>query len=93
MSRLKVAVVGTGSMGKNHARVYSEMKNVELVAVCDSNKELVKEIAKLYNTKSYSNYKEIIKKEKLDAASICVPTKSHRDVACDFMRKKINVLV
>ena len=44
--KLKVAVIGAGAMGKNHARVYSEMKNVELVAVCDSSKEVGGQIAR-----------------------------------------------
>jgi len=93
MNKLKVAVIGTGSMGKNHARVYSEMKNVELVAVCDSNKKIGADIAKAYKIKFYDYHKELLKKENLDAASVCVPTKFHRDVACDFIKKNINVLV
>ena len=39
MSRLNVAVIGTGAMGRSHARVYSELKDAELVAVCDANKK------------------------------------------------------
>ena len=48
MKKLNVAVIGVGAMGKNHARVYSEMSNVNLVAVCDPNKEMAKSKAKKY---------------------------------------------
>ncbi|MEK6943372.1 MAG: Gfo/Idh/MocA family oxidoreductase [Nanoarchaeota archaeon] len=91
--KLKVAVIGAGAMGKNHARVYSEMKNVELVAVCDSSKEVGGQIAALYGAKYYSDYKDMLAKEKLDAVSICVPTKFHREVSIAVIKKKINVLV
>ena len=93
MNKVNVAVIGTGSMGKNHARVYSEIGNVDLVAVCDSNEETAKEIANKYNINYYRDYKEMLKKEKIDAVSVCVPTKLHKQVAMEIMKNKINVLV
>ncbi len=93
MHKLKAAVIGTGAMGKNHARVYSEMGNVKLVAVCDPDKKICQEIAKSYKTKYYSNHKELLKKENLEAASICVPTGFHKEIACDFIKNNVNVLV
>ena len=93
MAKLNVAVIGVGSMGKNHARIYSELKDVNLIAVCDPNEECGKEVAGKYLIKSYSDYKEMLKKEKIDAVSICVPTKLHKQVALDAIKSKINVLV
>ena len=43
---IKVAVIGVGFWGRNHARVYSEIEDVELVAVCDIDREKAKSIAK-----------------------------------------------
>jgi predicted dehydrogenase len=93
MSRLNVAVIGAGAMGRNHARVYSDMESVNLVAVCDANKKTAKDVADNYNANHYDDYKEMIKKEKIDAVSVCVPTKFHKDVAVEIIRNKINVLV
>ena len=93
MDKINVAVIGTGSMGKNHARVYSEMDNVNLVAICDSNEETAKEIASTYKINHYSSYKEMLEKEKIHAASVCVPTKLHKQVALDLIKQKINILV
>ena len=92
MSRLNVAVIGAGAMGRNHARVYSDMESVNLVAVCDANKKTAKDVADNYNANHYDDYKEMIKKEKIDAVSVCVPTKFHKDVAVEIIRNKINVL-
>ncbi len=92
MERLNVAVVGIGAMGKSHARVYSEMDDVNLVGICDVDKE-AKKIAGQYDANYYNDCRELMEKEKLDAVSICVPTKLHKKVATDFIGKKINVLV
>ena len=92
MEKINIAVIGTGTMGKNHARIYSELDNVNLVAVCDSNEEIAKEIARSYKTKYYTNYKEMLEKEKINAVSVCVPTKFHKQVALDVINKGINGL-
>ncbi|MBI2523090.1 Gfo/Idh/MocA family oxidoreductase [Candidatus Woesearchaeota archaeon] len=92
MENLNVAVIGAGSMGKNHARIYSSIKGVELVAVCDVSNES-KEVADDFNAKYYKSYKEMLNKEKLDAVSICVPTKLHKSVALDIIKNKINILM
>ena len=93
MRKLKVAVIGAGAMGRSHARVYSSIGNAELVAVCDSDKKTAKEVGEKHKTNYYSNYMEMLKKEKPDAVSVCVPTKLHKQAAIDAIRKKINVLV
>jgi predicted dehydrogenase len=93
MNKLNVAVIGAGSMGKSHARVYSGMGSVRLAAVCDTNKEAAKTVADEYKAKYYFNYREMLKKEKIDAVSVCVPTKLHREVAIGVIRNKVNVLV
>lgn len=90
---LRTAVVGIGNMGKHHGRIYYELPDTELVAVCDINKELGKDFASRHNCKYYEDYNEMIKKEKLDAVSIVVPTSFHKKVALEFINKKINVLI
>jgi len=93
MSLLKAGVIGIGSMGKNHARVYSEMNSTELVAVSDPNKSLLSEFKKKYGVSTYSDYREMLKREDLDIVSVAVPTSLHLKVAGDALKKKINVLV
>ncbi|MBU3897265.1 MAG: Gfo/Idh/MocA family oxidoreductase [Nanoarchaeota archaeon] len=90
---LNVAVIGIGSMGKNHARIYSESDKVNLVAVSDMNEALAKEISEKYGCKYYTDYKEMISKEKLDIVSVVVPTEYHKQVAFDVIDKKINILL
>ncbi|MEK6947491.1 MAG: Gfo/Idh/MocA family oxidoreductase, partial [Nanoarchaeota archaeon] len=91
--KLNVAVIGTGAMGKSHARVYSGIGTVNLVAVCDSDAERAKNVASEFKTNFYTDCMEMIKKEKIEAVSVCVPTKYHKDVAISLIRNKISVLV
>ena len=72
----RVAVIGTGQFGHNHARVYSELEAVELVAVCDINESLGQAVAQKYNVPYVHDFRELI--GKVDAVSLAVPTMAHR---------------
>jgi len=89
---IKVGVIGLGNMGRNHARVYSELEEAELVAVADLNREL-KEIAKNAGCKFYSDYREMLGKEDIEAVSIAVPTKLHRSIALECIESGKDVLI
>lgn len=93
MAKLKVAVIGVGIMGKNHARVYSELSECELVAVADLNEENAKETASKFKCNYYTSHKEMLDKESVDAVSIVIPTKNHKEVALDVINKGINLLL
>ncbi len=68
---LRVAVIGLGVIGKNHARWYSQNQDVELVAVCDMLADRVDPIARQYGVKAYSDVDELLRLEQIDAVSIC----------------------
>jgi UDP-N-acetylglucosamine 3-dehydrogenase len=89
--KVKVGVVGLGFMGSAHARVYSQLKGCELVAICDSNADK-KHLAKTYNCNFFEDSEEFLR-EKLDAVSVCTPTSRHRDVVIDALEKGKHVLV
>ena len=90
---LKVAVIGVGAMGRNHARSYSSIKGASLVGVADVNESLGRKIAKTYHTKFYASYLDLISNEKPQAVSIVVPTSLHFKVAMDCINHGISVLV
>ncbi len=90
---IKVAVIGVGSMGQNHARIYFHSDNTELVAVADPYKEQAEKVARHYNTKAYTNYREMLQHEDIDAVSIAVPTSLHKEVALYALEKDQHVLL
>ena len=74
---LKVGVIGVGSMGQNHARIYSELGN--LVGVHDAFPDSAKHVAKRLGTKMFDSVDDLL--DSVDAVSICTPTTSHFGVA------------
>jgi predicted dehydrogenase len=91
LAAVKVAVVGVGHMGRHHARIYSEMPDVELVAVVDTNELVAKELAKKFHTKALTDYKDLI--GKVDAVNIATPTSTHYTIAKAFLQEGVHVLV
>jgi len=71
MTKLGVAVIGTGQWGKNHARVYHELPSTELVAICDVNAERAKIMAAQYGVKAYSDTTEMLKNKEIQAVNVC----------------------
>ena len=89
--KLKIGVIGLGFMGSAHARVYSHLKDCELVAICDSNPNK-KSTAKNYGCKFFNNSEEFFD-QNIDAISVCTPTSMHRDVVLDALECGKHVLV
>lgn len=82
---IKIGVIGVGNMGQHHARNFSQMKGVELVAVADINEKSGKKVAQKFHCRFYKEYKEMLEKENLDAVSVVVPTILHAPVALDVI--------
>ena len=90
---MKVAVVGVGSMGKNHARVYSELAEAELVAVSDTDAKLARSVAEKFGTRFYADYRELLEKETPEAVSVAVPTMLHEEVGIAALEASAHVLM
>ena len=90
---IKVAVIGVGSMGKNHARVYSELADAQLVAVVDADEKIARYIAYQYNTRAYCDYRVMLEQERPQAVSVVVPTALHEEVATAVLEAGAHVLV
>lgn len=76
---LKIGVIGAGIYGTYHIRTYTKDKNIEKVVVCDLNEERLKAAEEAYNVTGYTNMKEMLEKENLDAISIATSDPYHFD--------------
>lgn len=85
-----VAIIGSGYMGKRHMSVFCE--KVERVILCSNDEEGGKALAAQYGCAFYGDYKEMLKKEHVDIASVCVPTPFHASITLDFLRAGVHVL-
>jgi predicted dehydrogenase len=89
--RVKVGVAGVGHMGKEHARIYSELQEAELVGVHDSNPDTARKIAAKCKTRAFGSLEEMV--DAVDAASIVTPTTTHLAIAEPFLKRGKHVLV
>ncbi len=91
---LRTAVIGVGHLGRQHARVHSDLAAeglTQFVSVCDIDEVAGKAIATERNAAWASDWRELI--GKVDAVSLAVPTESHCEIACDLLAAGIHVLV
>ena len=88
---VKVAVIGVGHLGRQHARLYAELPGVELAGVVDILKPRAEEIAGLNKTTAFTDYHDIF--GKVDAVSLAVPTTHHARIGIDLLEHGIDVLV
>jgi len=86
---IRTGVIGVGSMGQNHARVYDEISN--LVAVSDLNENQGRLLSERFNVNYFSDYKSML--SEVDAVSISVPTSLHREVAENVSNAGVHLLV
>ena len=72
MQKFRVGVVGTGSIGKNHARVMSELPDVEFAAIYDADPATAAEVGGRLGVRAVSSLDEFA--TLVDAATIATPT-------------------
>ena len=90
---VKVAVLGVGSMGSSHARVYAEMDHVRLVGVADPDERTAARVARRYGCGAYADFRELLDLESPDLVSVAVPTKLHAAVASEAIGRGVHVLI
>ncbi len=89
-----MSVIGTGFWGRNHSRVFSELPNVKLEAVCDLDEERARDVAQKYGVSTvYSNYKDLLGDNNVDAVTICTPSNTHGELATAALRAGKDVLI
>jgi predicted dehydrogenase len=89
--KVRVGVIGVGSLGQNHARIYASLPAVELVGVYDADQARAQAIASLHGTRAFASVEQLA--EAIEAASVVVPTDRHHAVACPLMERGLHLLV
>ncbi|WED44193.1 Gfo/Idh/MocA family protein [Legionella cardiaca] len=91
MTMLKCAVIGVGYLGRFHAQKYQMLPHVELIAVCDVNKEACENVSRELNVPAFFDYRELF--GKVDAVSIAATTSRHYEIAKECLANGIHVLI
>jgi predicted dehydrogenase len=93
MAKLKIGVIGCGSIGKHrHLPEYANNKCVEIVAVCDIIKDRAEAIADQYSAKAYTDFEELLADPTIDAVSVCTPNYLHAPISIAALNAGKHVL-
>lgn len=90
---LRVGVVGLGWAGDVHIKSYQQLENVEVVAIADVSLERLTQIGDTYGVPHrYTDYRELLQRDDLDAVSVCTPNQFHAPVAIAALQREKHVL-
>jgi len=90
-NKIKAGVIGVGAIGKNHARIYSEIDSADLVAVFDSDTDAAKEIVNLYGGVLAGSIEEF--SSLVEVVSVATPTNTHRSIGESLLEKGKHLLI
>lgn len=88
---VRAGVVGVGSLGRHHARIYALLQHVELVGVYDIDQKRAAAVAAEYSTRAFETIEALA--DAVEAASVVVPTHLHHAVASTLIQRGVHVLV
>lgn len=88
---VRVGVFGVGRLGGFHTRIYSELPEVELVGIYDTDAARAAEVAEEYGTKVWTDPAALM--DAVEAASVVVPTDRHLEVAGPMLKRGLHLLV
>ena len=93
LKKLRVAVIGTGFWGKNHARVLSQLPTAELMCVCDVDEKSAKTVAGEFHVPYHTRLEDVLSRTDVDAVNICTPTVTHYKLATQALHAGKHALV
>lgn len=88
---MDVGVIGTGAMGRNHVRIYSEMREADSVYIYDADEKAARALAEKFDVTVCDSVQSLLNNVK--AVSICAPTKYHFSLAKEAIENGINCLI
>ncbi|CAM2843891.1 Gfo/Idh/MocA family oxidoreductase [Paenibacillus sediminis] len=94
MTRLKIGVIGAGSISEAHLNAYLHNEEVEIYAICDLNEQRAKDKSAKYGASHYyTDYNDLLANPEIDAVSICTWNNTHAEIAISALNAGKHVLV
>lgn len=92
--KVKIGIIGCGTIGSVHAEAYATVSEAEVVALCDILPDRLKEKAERHKVaKTYENYHDLLADPEIEAVSICTPNDMHAPIAIDAFKAGKHVLL
>lgn len=92
MEKLRIGVIGAGSMGRNHVRILSaEKKSCEFVGFYDADEKRAQEVSRQFSARAFPSAQALM--EQVDALTVAAPSSKHKDIAIEAARHGLHALV
>lgn len=91
MEKLRIGVIGTGHMGRNHVRNISDEKRFDFVGIYDVDYEHASEMAAMYGTKAYKSLEDLL--DDIEAVVVAVPSSLHKEVGLKVAEHGVHALI
>ncbi len=92
-TRVKIALVGAGGWGRQHARIFSQRRDVEFCAIAGRTLQKTRFRAEQYDVSCYTDVQEMLDREQPDLVSLCLPSKGHFEATLQVIRAGYPLLV
>jgi len=89
---IRVGIIGAGNWGQFHARAYARIPEAEIVGIASRSREKAESLAKKHHAIWYTDYSKLLKRDDVDAVSICTPTNTHAKLAVETAQGGKHVL-
>jgi predicted dehydrogenase len=92
--KIRTAAIGVGSLGRHHARIHAALSNegkTEFIGICDADADTANKIGTEQNCKTFTDWRKLL--DKTDAVTIATPTETHSEIAVEFLKRGVHVLV
>lgn len=87
MEKVRIGFVGVGQIAKSHLKKYAEIPDAEVVAACDvDEKELASVCEKFKIPDSYTDFRELLKRDDIDAVDVCLHNNLHAPVTNEALQ-------
>lgn len=93
MEKVRIGVIGLGTMGRHYVKIFSEHPLASVVAVSAPRAEQVDEICSIYKTEGYTDYRRMLERKDLDAVVVATPDASHFEPTRDVLESGRHALV
>lgn len=90
---MKVGFIGTGNIAQSHLKAVAQVPEAQIVGICDVAPGRAEEVTKTYGGKAYTDYRDMLAKEDLNAVFVAVPTFARGNMEEDIAAAGIHMLV
>ncbi len=87
MEKARIGIIGTGQIGKRHIERYADIEGVEIVAIADADEKEVARVAEKHGiAKTYTDFRELLKRDDIEAVDVCLHNNLHSPVTIESLR-------